>query len=67
MAAGCPVMKLSQYGYKYLNWGYKYSYPNHNPSYLVALIITLVTKSHDPFSTICWSLSTRYSGPQALN
>ena len=37
-------MGLSKYSDKYPNWGYKYIS-------VVALIITLVTKSHEPLST----------------
>ena len=32
-------MGLSKYSYKYLNWGYKFFF-------------TLVTKSHEPLSTV---------------
>ena len=27
------IMGRSKKGYKYLNWDYKFSYPNYNPSY----------------------------------
>ena len=39
-------MGCSKYGYKYLKWGYK------KASSIVTLILTLITKSHDPLSKL---------------
>ena len=40
-------MGLSEYGYKYLNCGYRYL-----QNIMATLTMTLVTKSHDPLSML---------------